>query len=257
MAFRLEHAISFSTVRSGTTDFDEGVAGISSLAEPQRRALYRFVVAQVRSVSKDEAAEALGLARSVAGFHLDRLVADGLLTTEFRRLTGRQGPGAGRPAKLYRRAAGELSVSLPPRHYDLAAELLADAVNQSITAGSPVSEELRTVANQRGREFGSQARQAAGKRPSRRALVKSAMTALEEHGYEPRSDGGEIVLENCPFHALADQQRELVCGMNHDLLAGMADGLGDGVLTARLEPSDDHCCVRLATGGRADRPSSA
>jgi predicted ArsR family transcriptional regulator len=243
-------------VRSGTTDFDEGVAGISSLAEPQRRALYRFVVAQVRSVSKDEAAEALGLARSVAGFHLDRLVADGLLTTEFRRLTGRQGPGAGRPAKLYRRAAGELSVSLPPRHYDLAAELLANAVNQSITDGSPVSDELRTVAIERGREFGSRAREAAGKRPSRRALVESAMTALEEHGYEPRPDGGEIVLENCPFHALADQQRDLVCGMNHDLLAGMAEALGDGVLNARLEPSDDHCCVRLNTGRRADRPSS-
>ena len=228
-----------------TSDFDARIAGVSSLAEPQRRALYRFVVAHGDAVSKDEAAAALGVARSVAGFHLDRLVADGLLTTEFRRLTGRQGPGAGRPAKLYRRAAGELSVSLPPRHYDLAAELLATAVNESITAGTPVSEDLCRVATERGRQFGQRARHAAGERPSARTLFESAMTALEEQGYEPRSGSDEVVLENCPFHILADQQRDLVCGMNLDLLSGMADALGDGVLTARLEPSDDHCCVRL------------
>jgi predicted ArsR family transcriptional regulator len=226
-------------------DFDQRIAGVSSLAEPQRRALYRFVVSHGGAVSKDEAAEALGVARSVAGFHLDRLVADGLLTTEFRRLSGRQGPGAGRPAKLYRRALGEVSVSLPPRHYDLAAELLASAVNRTITTGSPIGEALKTVAAERGREFGRRARQEAGKQPSRRALLRSAIAGLEEQGYEPRAGRGEVVLENCPFHALVDQQRELVCGMNHDLLSGMTDALGDDVLTARLEPSDDHCCVRL------------
>jgi predicted ArsR family transcriptional regulator len=110
-------------------DLDERITGVASLAEPQRRALYRFVVERGGAVSKDEAATAMGVARSVAAFHLDRLVADGLLTTEFRRLTGRQGPGAGRPAKLYRRAKGELSVSLPARQYDLAAGLLAAAVS--------------------------------------------------------------------------------------------------------------------------------
>src|SRR5687767_134584 len=124
------------------SDLEESIAGVSSLAEPQRRALYRFVVARGDAVSKDEAAEAMGVARTVAAFHLDRLVADGLLTTEFRRLTGRRGPGAGRPAKLYRRSSGEVSVSLPPRHYDLAAALLASAVNRSIEDGTPVDEAL-------------------------------------------------------------------------------------------------------------------
>ena len=226
-------------------DLDEGIAGVSSLAEPQRRALYRFVVGRDAAVSKDEAAEALGVARSVAGFHLDRLVADGLLTTEFRRLTGRRGPGAGRPAKLYRRAEGEFSVSLPARRYDLAAELLASAVSQAIEAGAPVGEALRGVAVARGRELGDQARQRAGRHPSRRALVDAALALLEEQGYEPRARGGEVVLANCPFHALVEEQRDLVCGMNHDLLSGMADALGGHVVTARLEPSDDCCCVRL------------
>ena len=123
-------------------DFEERIAGVASLAEPQRRALYRFVVDRGDAVSKDEAAAAMGVARSVAAFHLDRLVADGLLTTEFRRLTGRQGPGAGRPAKLYRRAEGELSVSLPARQYDLAAGLLAAAVDEATRTGTPVGEAL-------------------------------------------------------------------------------------------------------------------
>ena len=225
---------------------DQSIVGVSSLAEPQRRALYRFVVERGRPVGKDEAADAMGIARSVAGFHLDRLVADGLLTTEFRRLTGRQGPGAGRPAKLYRRAPGEVSVSLPPRQYDLAAALLASAVNRSLAEGTPVDEALSDVANARGREFGQRVREHAGTRPSRRQLINCALIELERQGYEPRQDDGEVLLVNCPFHALVDDQRELVCGMNLDLLSGMTDAIGDDVLRARLEPSEHTCCVRLA-----------
>ncbi|HEY7625907.1 MAG TPA: transcriptional regulator, partial [Ilumatobacteraceae bacterium] len=72
-------------------EFEDRIAGVASLAEPQRRALYQFIVNRGDAVGKDEAAEAMGVARTVAAFHLDRLVADGLLTVEFRRLTGRRG----------------------------------------------------------------------------------------------------------------------------------------------------------------------
>jgi predicted ArsR family transcriptional regulator len=226
-------------------DFEERVAGVASLAEPQRRALYRYVVKRDEAVSKDEAAAAMGVPRSVAAFHLDRLVADGLLTTEYRRLSGRQGPGAGRPAKLYRRAEGELSVSLPDRRYDLAAQLLAAAVHEATRTDTPVARALTRIATERGRELGERARAAAGKRPSRRALIDAALTVLEEQGYEPRPQSDEVVLANCPFHALVDDQRDLVCGMNHDLLSGMSAAVGDDLLEARLEPSDGNCCVRL------------
>jgi predicted ArsR family transcriptional regulator len=232
-------------------DFEKRVAGVASLAEPQRRALYRFVVERGDAVSKDEAAAAMGVARTVAAFHLERLVADGLLSTEFRRLTGRQGPGAGRPAKLYRRAEAELSVSLPARQYDLAARLLAAAVDQATRTGTPVAEALTAVATERGRELGDRVREAAGKRPNRRALLDAALTVLAEQGYEPRLDGSEVVLANCPFHALVDEQRDLVCGMNHDLLGGMAAAVDDDLLAARLEPKDGTCCVRLAADQRA------
>jgi len=234
-----------------TDDLDERIAGVASLAEPQRRALYRFVVERGDAVSKDEAAAAMGVARSVAAFHLDRLVADGLLTTEFRRLTGRQGPGAGRPAKLYRRAKGDLSVSLPARQYGLAAGLLAAAVSDATNTGTPVGESLSRVATERGRALGERARAEAGTRPSRRALLDAALAVLEAQGYEPRRHGSEVVLANCPFHALAEEQRDLVCGMNHDLLCGVADAVGDDVVSARLEPSEGNCCVRLHANRRA------
>jgi predicted ArsR family transcriptional regulator len=232
-------------------DFEGRIAGVASLVEPQRRALYRFVVERGDAVSKDEAAAAMGVARTVAGFHLDRLVADGLLTTEFRRLTGRQGPGAGRPAKLYRRAEGELSVSLPARQYDLAARLLAAAVDEATRTGTPVAEALTGVATERGRQLGERAREVAGRRPSRRALLDATLVVLDEQGYEPRVRGGEVVLANCPFHALVDEQRDLVCGMNHDLLCGMAAAVDDDGLAARLEPTEGTCCVRLAADRRA------
>lgn len=228
------------------SDFEARVAGVASLAEPQRRALYRLVLERRDAVSKDDAASALGIARSVAAFHLDRLVADGLLTTEFRRLTGRRGPGAGRPAKLYRRAAGELSVSLPARRYDLAAALLAAAVDESSQEGTPVDAALSRIAGERGNEVGATIRHAAGSQAGRRTLVDQTLRVLREQGYEPYEHDGEIVLANCPFHALVDDHLELVCGMNRDFLAGMVDVLGEGVLSARLEPSDDSCCVRLA-----------
>lgn len=229
-------------------DLEERIAGVASLAEPQRRALYRFVVNKGGAVSKDDAAAALGVARSVAAFHLERLVSDGLLATEFRRLSGRQGPGAGRPAKLYRRADREMSVSLPARQYDLAAALLAAAVSEAMRSKTPVGKTLSRIAAARGRELGKRVRQEAGTRPSRRTLISAALNVLEEQGYEPRQHGKEIVLANCPFHALVDEQRDLVCGMNHDLLGGMAEAMGDDVLAARLAPSDGLCCVRLDAG---------
>ncbi|HEU5454429.1 MAG TPA: helix-turn-helix domain-containing protein, partial [Nocardioides sp.] len=119
-------------VGSAEEGFARRVTTLGALADPVRRALYRFVSDQDEAVSREQAAEGVEVPRHTAKFHLDRLVDEGLLVTEFRRLTGRTGPGAGRPAKLYRRSAREVSVSLPHRRYDLAAEVLADAIERSL-----------------------------------------------------------------------------------------------------------------------------
>src|SRR4051794_35344309 len=95
--------------------FAADVASVAALGEPVRRDLYRYVVTQHDPVSREAAAAATGVAHHVAKFNLDRLVAEGLLDVEYSRPPGRGGPGAGRPAKLYRRAARDISVSLPER----------------------------------------------------------------------------------------------------------------------------------------------
>lgn len=226
-------------------DFDARVSGIASLGEPVRRALYRYVVAQASPVSRDQAAEGIGVVRHVAKFHLDKLVDDGLLEVEFRRPAGRTGPGAGRPTKLYRRSPRQVEVSLPDRRYDLAGRLLAHAVTDAARDGTPVADALSRTARDAGHALGREARGRAGPRPSRAALTAASCELLDELGYEPRPEAGGVSLANCPFHALAAEYTELVCTMNRDLLAGLLDGLGHRGLDALLEPAPGMCCVRL------------
>ncbi len=227
-------------------DFAKQVAGVAALAEPIRRELYLYVAASPDAVSRDEAAAGIDVPRHTAKFHLDKLVEEGLLETEFRRLSGRQGPGAGRPAKLYRRSLGEVSVSLPDRDYELAGQLMAQAIEESTRDGGSVLDSLHRVAALRGAKVGEQTRQIAGARPSRERLLAAACTTLADHGYEPRRHDHTVTLANCPFHALASEHTELVCGMNLALIGAVAARAGDGRLNAELAPAPDRCCVVLS-----------
>lgn len=219
-----------------TDEFQDQVAGVATLAENARRRLYEHVVAQPDAVGRDDAARAVGIKRALAAFHLDKLVEQGLLDAEYRRLSGRTGPGAGRPAKLYRRSARQIDVTIPPRQYDLAAGLLAAAIQRSTATGEDVHVALRAVATERGT-----AAAAASADDPAHALLHT----LRSLGFEPRHDGGDVVLANCPFDALAQDFTALVCGMNLALCEGIASALSDGDegLHPRLRPHDKHCCV--------------
>ncbi|MEO7980770.1 MAG: helix-turn-helix domain-containing protein [Sporichthyaceae bacterium] len=234
-------------------DFAEQVAGVAALADPIRRELFRHVVAQGDPVSRDEASERVGVPRHTAKFHLDRLVEEGLLDTEFKRLSGRQGPGAGRPTKLYRRSTRELSVTLPQRHYDLAAHLMASAIEASAADRTAALDALHRVAADAGRDLGDETRVAAGARPSRSKIVDAACTTLAAHGYAPRHQNDRVTLTNCPFHGLVRDHTDLVCGMNLALLEVMAERGTDGALTARLDPAEGRCCVTLSTVNNVPR----
>jgi predicted ArsR family transcriptional regulator len=215
------------------------IAALAALDDPTRRAVFDFVARSGAAISRDTAADAVGVSRRMAAFHLDRLAEQGLLAVEYRRPAGRTGPGAGRPAKLYRRIAGEVAVSVPERHYDLVGGLLAAAVAESIDTQAPVQEVLNRTAYEAGRTIG--------------AAADSVVAALEEAGYEPRRqdhDSGALALGNCPFHRLAQQFTALVCGVNLQLLRGVADGAADSSYLVVLDPSPGHCCVRLRPAPR-------
>ena len=212
---------------------DQHVSAIAALDDPVRRSLFELVSRSASPVSRDAAAETAGVTRRVAAGHLDRLVEEGLLAVTFRRLTGRTGPGAGRPSKLYQRAATEVAVTVPPRHYDLVADLLAGAVEESDRTGAPASQTLARTAREAGRQLGADGR--------------SLDAVLENGGFEPRpDDAGGVVLGNCPFHQLAERHTQLVCGLNLELLRGAAEGSGDQPERVILDPAPGRCCVRFA-----------
>jgi predicted ArsR family transcriptional regulator len=221
-----------------TEEFAAEVAGVAALSEPVRRRLYDYVIAQGRPVSREDAAGGVGVAHHVAKFNLDRLVADGLLDAEYRRPPGRSGPGAGRPTKLYRRGVREITVSLPERHYELAGQIMAEALTVAARDDTPVHDAVHAAAT------------AAGRRLADTAEPGDAVAApqvvgdlLARWGYEPRATGDGMILGNCPFHHLARTYTELVCGMNVDLIEAALDGLCPGRLQAYLEAAPNRCCV--------------
>ena len=219
--------------------FDEQVSGIAALDHRTSREAYRLV-GEHRWIGRDEAADKLGVVRSVAAFHLDKLVAAGLLTVRYERVSGRTGPGAGRPAKLYGRSDREFEVSLPPRRYDLAGSLLASAIERARTAGLAVEEAVDVVARETGERIG-----AASAVPTTTGRPAAEFDVLAAQGYEPQEQAADIVLANCPFHSLAAEHRALVCRMNLAFITGVLAGLDSTELAARLAPEPGYCCVRL------------
>jgi len=215
--------------------FVEQLKSIGALSDATRRTLYSFVIEQSEPVSRDFAAKQTRIRAHTAKFHLDRLVDDGLLEAEYRRLTGRSGPGAGRPSKLYRRSEQQFSVSLPERRYDLVGHVLADAITRAQN-GTPMNEAIHDAAHSAGVCV------AEGAECGRDEKLTDVLAA---HGYEPRDDGQGLVLTNCPFDSLAREHMELVCSANHAFIQGVADGLGCTQVCACLEPAEGRCCVTL------------
>jgi predicted ArsR family transcriptional regulator len=231
---------------TGPEQLEPDLGALGALADRSRRAVYRVVCeAGAEAVSRDDVAAALGVGRTLAAFHLDKLVDAGLLEVSFARRTGRAGPGAGRTAKLYRRSATEHTVTVPPRAYHRVAELLAEAVERTAADAT-----LFAVARERGRAQ-ARAQAPARDRPrrarqARQAGIDDLVRALTEDGYEPVAGPDTVMLRNCPFHLLAEQFPPLVCGMNLALVEGLVQGLGVTGWSAATDPVPGHCCVRIS-----------
>ena len=214
----------------------DDLTALRLLDEPARRRLYDWVAVQDEPVGREQAAAATGLSRALATFHLDKLADAGLLETSYRRLTGRVGPGAGRPARVYRRADREFSFTVPERRYANAADLFASALERMGGGGPPA--ELREGAHEMGRRLSS------GPRGRSRSGRTRLLRALQGGGYEPVTDSmGTIRLRNCPFDALTVAHRQLVCGTNLALAEGIAEGAGATGFEPVLDIQPGLCCV--------------
>jgi predicted ArsR family transcriptional regulator len=229
-------------------DLQTRVSRIAALDQPARRTLYRLLTDRDTWLTRDQASEAADLPRPIAAFHLDKLAEAGLVDVSYERTTGRSGPGAGRPSKLYRRRRDEVAVSVPDRHYDLAGSLLAAAIADAAHTGAPIGDSLSTTALAAGRRIGSQSPTPVEAPSAGHDQQEALLRTLTRLGYEPHLlPHGEIALANCPFHRLAEEHRNLVCGMNLDFLTGILQGTDpSGGLRARLAPEPGNCCVRIS-----------
>jgi predicted ArsR family transcriptional regulator len=216
---------------------ESGLADLQALADPMRRRLYEYVLGRADPVSRDDASAAVGIGRPLAAHHLDRLVAAGLLTTEYHRRSGRTGPGAGRPAKFYRPSGREVRASLPERRYEVAADLLAEAFDSNEDPSTAVA----GAARRHGEELGAEAR----RRSADGAINDGLVSVLRDAGYAPFERDGELRMLNCPFHELAQRHRGVTCGMNLAMLQGLMAGAGLPPENARLDLQPGMCCVAI------------
>lgn len=220
-----------TALRSGFTD-GERLHAVASLGDPVRLKLFEVVREAGAPLSRDDCAQALGLPKSTVRLQLDRLVQEKLLRVEYRKLGERQGPGSGRPSKLYAVAQIEISASVPPRHYDLAAGLLAAAVQRTIDTGEKVQDAVAAVAHQEGRRLGLK--------------TGDIHQLLLNAGYSPEPDGeGGIIMANCPFHRLSQEHSGVVCSLNGSLLAGALEGCAEAHHVLAPDTGISHCCARL------------
>ena len=226
-------------------DLDTRLSSVAALADPVRRALYRYVIAQPQPVSREQAAANTGLALHVAKFHLDKLAANGLLESEYRRPPGRVGPGAGRPTKWYRRSEREIVVTLPARRYDIAGQVMAEAITIAVASDAPLADALRQAAHDVGRRLGREVERVTGRPNGEEPVTEAVREMLVANGFEPRIEGGLITLANCPFDGLARDFPELICKMNLDLIEALVESVGGSRLVADLNPVPGRCCVTL------------
>ncbi|MET9352833.1 helix-turn-helix domain-containing protein [Streptomyces sp. NPDC006617] len=218
----------------------DAIGELSSLDDPVRRRLYDYVRTRDEAVSREDAAKAAGISRTLAAYHLDKLSEAGLLTAGYARAAGRGGPGAGRPAKRYTRTDRELSVSVPPRDYALLAGVLAEAVTAD--GSGAVREAVAAAAHAAGRSAGGE----------------DLTAALRGCGYEPATTAeGSIDLRNCPFHRLAREHTELVCWLNLHLVRGVLEAGGQQPGRAVLAPRPGRCCVVVDPPERGSEATSA
>jgi predicted ArsR family transcriptional regulator len=218
----------------------DDLVAVALLAEPVRQRLYEYVRKRNEPVGREDAARHTGIAVKLAAFHLDRMAAAGLLDVDYRRLSGRVGPGAGRPAKVYTVSPRTFSVRIPQTRYALAASMMATALSGEYS-GTDGATSLQEVATTVGERLGAEIRSR-----TKGARREAVQYKLEQLGFEPQSqESGDLSLRNCIFSELSRSHRDLVCGMNAAFVCGLLGGARLRSLHVERQPAAPSCCVRI------------
>lgn len=211
---------------------------VGLLAEPTRHQLYLYIRERHEPVGREEAAQHVGVKPRIAAFHLDRMADAGLLDVEYRRLSGRVGPGAGRPAKVYSISSRSFSVMIPQTRYALAASIMAASLSADGT------ESPQQVATSVGTSFGDEIRRQERTKAARLEAVQVRLTQL---GYEPKvEESGEWTMRNCIFAELSRSHREIVCPMNAAFITGLLGGAHLHSLRVERRVAEPGCCVQVS-----------
>lgn len=218
---------------------------VGLLAEPTRQQLYLYLRDREEPVGREEAAQHVGVKPRIAAFHLDRMADAGLLDVEYRRLSGRSGPGAGRPAKVYSLSSRSFSVEIPQTRYALAASMMASSL-AARNGHADGAESLREIATDVGTGLGTEIRQQARTKSARLEAVQLLLTQL---GYQPRvEESGEWTMRNCIFAELSTSHREVVCPMNAAFIKGLLAGAQITSLQVKTRAEGEPgCCVQVVS----------
>lgn len=217
---------------------------LDAIGDPELREALAFARSQARPVSADELGTARGVHRNVARSRLERLVSAGLLHATYERRTGRTGPGAGRPAKVYAVVPELTALEFPVRRYESLLGLLVDAL-----PGARRGERLRAV----GFAFGEELAQAAGLRPTRsvRAGFERMCEAVRTLGYqtslEEVSDRGAVIATpTCPLRPLV-RARPDAAEIDRGMWQGLAAHALEGVTVDRVQCETRDCLLDHAS----------
>jgi predicted ArsR family transcriptional regulator len=202
---------------------------ISALQDPTRRQILLDFYVHRPEWTTAEVAEAVGVHRTVAHSHLERLVSLGYLVSSPRRGMG------GKPAKVYRLTERQIDLSYPVRRFARLAALLAQALG-----GTPQGSK---AARRAGRRYGaSLVTEPAGSLPS-------ALAQLSGLGAEYVRTDNEVLARNCIFRQACEQAQDIVCELHAGILEGAFQQAG---LDVRTDPfrnfAEKGCAFRLLTG---------
>lgn len=228
-----------SPVRRDVVDTLASLPWAASDSEPHTRS---------RGLTAAELAVRLGLHVTTIRFHVDQLVAAGVLVTRDVRA------GVGRPRRYYAVAAEARPTIDSPDAYRVLASMLADALSDEDRPTPSVAGE-RWLAEHRDEVVPASASRRTARTPGAwLAKIGIVIDLLSYWGYSATirtTDDGhtaEILFHDCPLRSLALDNPSVVCGVHHGVVKGALTALGEDAeveLQPFIEPN--LCLARVTT----------